>query len=246
MEGDRAAERAAALTAAHEARARGDAAAANGLYARAVDVSPQLAHAFLHVLRRRGIPFVVAPYEADAQLGFLCLRGVIDAVITEDSDLLVYGAPRVLYKMGGDGEGQEIVRARLPECGEVNLRHMSGDQFVGNLTPDGVGDDAWRKEAKVDGSRQRHAERLAEGVGVLLVLGLRAAGITVVIASQRWRGGGFGFDGEDVGEEPCAAKAGDKSLPGFGQRLAHGVSSTLASRSARAARRASIAGMGTR
>ncbi len=39
--------------------------------------------------------FVVAPYEADAQMAYLALRGDVHAVITEDGDLLTYGCPRV-------------------------------------------------------------------------------------------------------------------------------------------------------
>ena len=46
-------------------------------------------------LKERGVEFLVAPYEADAQMAYLALHGDVHAVITEDSDLLVYGCPRV-------------------------------------------------------------------------------------------------------------------------------------------------------
>ena len=45
------------------------------------------------MLKREGIECIVAPYEADAQLAYLALTGDVDAVITEDSDLLPYGCP---------------------------------------------------------------------------------------------------------------------------------------------------------
>lgn len=49
--------------------------------------------------RGRQIPFLVAPYEADAQLAFLAHQGHVDLIITEDSDLMTYGLPvPVLYK----------------------------------------------------------------------------------------------------------------------------------------------------
>ena len=38
---------------------------------------------------------IVAPYEADAQMAFLAKSRSVHAVITEDSDLLTYGCPRV-------------------------------------------------------------------------------------------------------------------------------------------------------
>lgn len=51
------------------------------------------------ILRTEKIEFVVAPYEADAQLAYLSSlqadKGGIEAVITEDSDLLAYGCQAV-------------------------------------------------------------------------------------------------------------------------------------------------------
>ena len=38
-------------------------------------VSPTLSHALVLELQRRNIPFVVAPYEADAQMAFLVMHG---------------------------------------------------------------------------------------------------------------------------------------------------------------------------
>ena len=39
----------------------------------------------------------MAPYEADAQMTFLAVSQQVDAVITEDSDLIPFGCPRVSY-----------------------------------------------------------------------------------------------------------------------------------------------------
>jgi exonuclease-1 len=51
--------------------------------------------AFEQVLRQMNVEYVVAPYEADAQLAFFGLHGHVDLVITEDSDLIAYGCPKV-------------------------------------------------------------------------------------------------------------------------------------------------------
>jgi exonuclease-1 len=51
------------------------------------------------VLRAENIPYVVAPYEADAQLAYLEKIGLVDGIITEDSDLLVFGCRNVLFKL---------------------------------------------------------------------------------------------------------------------------------------------------
>ncbi len=45
------------------------------------------------------MPYIVAPYEADAQLAYLERIGLADGILTEDSDLLVYGCQRVLFKL---------------------------------------------------------------------------------------------------------------------------------------------------
>ncbi len=50
------------------------------------------------------IDFVVAPYEADAQLAYLEKIGLIQAIITEDSDLLVFGCKRVSINYYRDDE----------------------------------------------------------------------------------------------------------------------------------------------
>lgn len=50
-------------------------------------------------LRAESVSYVVAPYEADAQLAYLERTGIADAILTEDSDLLVFGCQNVLFKL---------------------------------------------------------------------------------------------------------------------------------------------------
>ncbi len=50
-------------------------------------------------LKVENIPYVVAPYEADAQLAYMERLGIVDGIITEDSDLLVFGCKSVLFKL---------------------------------------------------------------------------------------------------------------------------------------------------
>ena len=60
-----------------EAHRKGDAATAHSFFTRAVDVTPAMAAQLAAHLRMRGVPFVFAPYEADAQLAFLAKRGIV-------------------------------------------------------------------------------------------------------------------------------------------------------------------------
>ncbi|KAF8815754.1 hypothetical protein BYT27DRAFT_7079063, partial [Phlegmacium glaucopus] len=45
------------------------------------------------------VDYVVAPYEADAQLAYLERAGLVDAIITQDSDLFIFGCQNTLFKL---------------------------------------------------------------------------------------------------------------------------------------------------
>jgi hypothetical protein len=120
----------------NQSRARGEALLANGqveaardAFRSAVDITPAMAHAFLEAARADGVECIVAPYEADAQLAFLARSGQVEAVLTEDSDLLAFGAPRVLFKMDKYGACREILLADLARCPEPSFAHWSEDMF---------------------------------------------------------------------------------------------------------------------
>ncbi|KAK1225102.1 hypothetical protein PQX77_011971 [Marasmius sp. AFHP31] len=68
-------------------------------YTKAVDVTPQMAFQLIKALRAEGVKYIVAPYEADAQLAFLEKQRIVSAILTEDSDLLVFGCKNVLFKL---------------------------------------------------------------------------------------------------------------------------------------------------
>lgn len=80
---------------------RNDMGKARDLMKRCVSVTPEVLHSILNLLKMNQIEFIVSPYEADAQLYFLQKVGYIDHILTEDSDLIVYGSSSVLYKYSG-------------------------------------------------------------------------------------------------------------------------------------------------
>ncbi|CAI5500466.1 unnamed protein product [Closterium sp. Naga37s-1] len=90
-------------------------------FQKAVDITPAIAHQLIRVLRQEHVEYVVAPYEADAQMAYLCTSGLVHAVITEDSDLIAYSCPRVLFKMDHMGHGDEIVYANIGQSQELAL-----------------------------------------------------------------------------------------------------------------------------
>ncbi|PWA98234.1 5'-3' exonuclease, C-terminal domain-containing protein [Artemisia annua] len=99
----------------------GNSSAAYECYQKAVDISPAIAYELIQVLKQENISYVVAPYEADAQMTFLAISKHVDAVITEDSDLIPFGCPRIIYKMDKFGQGVEFQYSKLQNNRELNL-----------------------------------------------------------------------------------------------------------------------------
>lgn len=103
---------------------------AKQLMKQCVNITPELAHQLICELRRCRIDYVIAPYEADAQLTFLNLNGYVDLVISEDSDLLLFGCERVLYKMDANGNGMLVEKSKIPLClGSGGTTHFTHDKF---------------------------------------------------------------------------------------------------------------------
>ncbi|KAJ2999575.1 Rad2 nuclease [Globomyces sp. JEL0801] len=86
-----------------------------------IDVTPEMAHEWIKELQKHNIEYIVAPYEADAQLAYLNRNGIISAVITEDSDLLTFGCTRVIYKLDKDGNGIEIRKQDIGNIRELQF-----------------------------------------------------------------------------------------------------------------------------
>lgn len=98
-------------------------------FQKAVDVTPYMARQLIEELKQMDVQYVVAPYEADAQLVYLEQHGHIHGIISEDSDLLVFGAKRLLSKLDQHGECIEINRADFTACREVSLVGWSDADF---------------------------------------------------------------------------------------------------------------------
>ncbi|GBE61530.1 XPG N-terminal domain-containing protein [Babesia ovata] len=74
----------------------------------AISITPEIIARVMAICREMNVRVVVAPYEADAQVAYLCRAGIAHCAISEDSDLLAYGCPRVWYKLERDGKADEV------------------------------------------------------------------------------------------------------------------------------------------
>lgn len=96
---------------------------------KAVDVTPEMAGQLIIELKKLGVQYVVAPYEADAQLAYLERKGLIQGILSEDSDLLVFGAKCLLTKLNQYGDCIEINRDDFTACRDISLVGWSDAEF---------------------------------------------------------------------------------------------------------------------
>jgi len=129
--------------------AEGKAKEAREYFQRCVDVTPQMARTVINACRDRNIDCIVAPYEADAQLAFLATT-VADFVITEDSDLTLFGCEKIIFKLSPAGDGvlyeknrlNEVFGSLAPQFDFEKFRKMcimSGCDYLQNLHGVGLG-----------------------------------------------------------------------------------------------------------
>jgi len=119
-----------------EAKARGLALARAGKeeqarqeFQKAVTVTPQMTFEVIEAMRRMNVQVLVAPYEADAQLAYLEKQGIIDGILSEDSDLLVFGANKLITKLDQHGACVEISRCDFILNKEVSFAGWSDSMF---------------------------------------------------------------------------------------------------------------------
>ncbi|CAN6620350.1 DNA damage-inducible protein Din7p [Trichomonascus vanleenenianus] len=98
---------------------------ARGYLQQAVDITPEMACTVIAALKRYNLPYVVAPYEADAQMVYLEKTGIVDAIMSEDSDMLVFGAKRLLTKMDSSGCLIEINRDDFPKVPGISIAKLT-------------------------------------------------------------------------------------------------------------------------
>jgi exonuclease-1 len=103
--------------------------AATKLFQKSIEINETMLRTFIEKLRSLNIEFIVAPYEADAQLCYLAQTDYIQSVITEDSDLLCFGCPHVFYKMDSDGSGREISLSLLELNTDLSFRGWTHTMF---------------------------------------------------------------------------------------------------------------------
>lgn len=110
----------------------------------AEDITAQMSAQIQVLLRLFGVPFLNAPMEAEAQCAFLAQRGLVEGVITDDSDVFLFGAGRVFRNMFNQSKTVECFFAAdlerelgLDRETLIGLAYLLGSDYTEGLA--GVG-----------------------------------------------------------------------------------------------------------
>ena len=68
-------------------------------FMRSLTLRSKMIDLLMDILWCLDIEFIKAPYEADAQIAYLVREGIANFAISEDSDLIAFGCPRLLMKL---------------------------------------------------------------------------------------------------------------------------------------------------
>lgn len=93
-----------------------------------IKVTYEMVNDWIVELRTMGIRYIVAPYEADPQLAYLCKKNIASAAISEDSDLIVFKCNEVLFKLDLDSSFIQIKYDNIFKI--PSMKHMTPDKFI--------------------------------------------------------------------------------------------------------------------
>lgn len=91
-----------------------------------LDITHDMVKKVIEELDKEKIEYIVAPYEADAELAYLSKIGYVDYIVTEDSDLCAYNINKVLFKFDRDKESFKMIRTSEI----ISKMFISYDQFL--------------------------------------------------------------------------------------------------------------------
>ena len=92
------------------------------------------------LLRLFGLPYITAPMEAEAQCAELVRLGLVDGIVTDDSDIFLFGGTRVYKNMFNQGKFVECYLLsdlerdfNLDRQKFINLAHLLGSDYADGI-----------------------------------------------------------------------------------------------------------------
>ncbi|KAJ8914774.1 hypothetical protein NQ315_013277 [Exocentrus adspersus] len=94
-----------------------------------INITPEMASEVIKECHKLNIDCIVAPYESDAQLAFFNLKGIAEYVITEDSDLVLFGCSKIIFKLDLQGCGSLVEADKIPMAMKIRPDRYTFDKF---------------------------------------------------------------------------------------------------------------------
>lgn len=94
-----------------------------------MDITHEMALKLIKRCREINVDCIVAPYEADAQLAYLNKVGLADYIVTEDSDLILFGCKKILFKLDLYGICDLVDVDRLHLAMKCSIEKFTMDKF---------------------------------------------------------------------------------------------------------------------
>ncbi|CRL07046.1 CLUMA_CG019983, isoform A [Clunio marinus] len=98
-------------------------------FAKAVDITHEHAIELMKECRKLGVECITAMYEADSQLAYLNKKGIAEYIITEDSDLILFGCQKIIFKLQLDGRCLLFDASKLHLTLNTSEEKFSFDKF---------------------------------------------------------------------------------------------------------------------
>ena len=117
-----------ALKKAREALAAGEDWKARNYFCQAIKITPEINESVKVFCAAKNLKVITAPYEADAQLAYLSRKKLVSAVISEDSDLVIFGIENLVTKLDDNGACKLVQTADLSRV--EGLRPFGNDKLL--------------------------------------------------------------------------------------------------------------------
>lgn len=98
-------------------------------FKRSVDVTPEMAKCIMEYCQSENIDYIVAPFEADSQMVYLEKQNLVDGIISEDSDLLIFGCKNLITKLNDKGEARQIESKNFNKVRKFDLSQLTPDRL---------------------------------------------------------------------------------------------------------------------
>lgn len=103
---------------------------AKKLFGKSMMISSKMLNLFIDILHKLKIELIVAPYEADAQISYLCQAGIADFAVSEDSDIVVFGCPILVSKLQPSGDCSVI---KIHDLWDESIKKSITDKSLSEL-----------------------------------------------------------------------------------------------------------------